>query len=205
MAIQPGELRGRLLAGGNCRMLDVRTPGEFSAGHVAGAHNIPLDDLDPAAVQTLWGTGAAPLYLLCQFGGRATRAIQRLQEAGVPGCVLVEGGMQGWVDAGFPVERESVRVIPLMRQVQLVIGVVSATGALLALTVDPWFAVLPLITGAGLLVAGLSGTCGLALLLAKMPWNRSGTGSGPTGSGTPTGLSSSPVSCGIHPISTPKL
>lgn len=171
--IQPGELRGRLQSGERCRMLDVRTPGEFSDGHVTGARNIPLDELDPIEVERLRGEDGAPLYLLCQFGGRATRAMQRLEAAGVQGCVLVEGGMQAWVDAGFPVEHGSVRVIPLMRQVQLVIGVVSGTGAALALTVHPGFAVLPLVTGIGLTIAGASGTCGLALLLARMPWNRS--------------------------------
>lgn len=203
MKIRPGELRGRLLAGKRCEMLDVRTPGEFSDGHVGGALNVPLDELDPASVRKLDGDGEAPLYVLCQFGGRAARAIQRLQEAGVSGCVLVEGGMQAWVEAGFPVEQGNVRVIPLIRQVQLVIGLVSGTGSLLALTVNPWFAVLPLITGAGLLVAGLTGTCGLALLLAKMPWNRSGTASRVSETGTPGGNPSNPVVCGIHP--NPKL
>ena len=59
-----------------------------------------------------------------------------------------------------------------MRQVQIVVGAVSAIGAGLALAVHPWFAVIPLIMGAGLLFAGLTGVCGLALALAKMPWNK---------------------------------
>jgi hypothetical protein len=63
-------------------------------------------------------------------------------------------------------------VLPLMRQVQIVIGAVSGVGAALALAGDKRFALIPLVTGAGLLFAGLTGTCGLALLLAKMPWNR---------------------------------
>jgi hypothetical protein len=52
------------------------------------------------------------------------------------------------------------------------VGVLSAGGAALALTVNPKFALIPLLTGGGLLFAGLTGTCALALLLAKMPWNR---------------------------------
>jgi rhodanese-related sulfurtransferase len=178
-------------------MLDVRTPGEFSDGHVAGAHNMPLDELDADAVRRLRGAEDGSLYLLCQFGGRATRALQRLQEAGVPGCVLVEGGMQAWLDAGFPVERGSLRVIPLIRQVQLTIGAVSGTGALLALTVDPWFAVLPLLTSVGLIIAGVTGTCGLALILAKMPWNRSDTPTPSAGDGGPGDARQQPAACGM--------
>jgi rhodanese-related sulfurtransferase len=178
-------------------MLDVRTPGEFSDGHVTGAHNIPLDELDAAAVRRLPGAEEGPLYLLCQFGGRATRAMQRLQEAGVPGCVLVEGGMQAWVDSGFPVERGSARVIPLIRQVQLSIGVVSGAGALLALTVSPWFALLPLMTGIGMVIAGITGTCGLALVLAKMPWNRSDKPSSSGSDEAVGGTRNQPATCGI--------
>jgi len=59
-----------------------------------------------------------------------------------------------------------------MRQVQIVVGSLAAIGAILALAVNPWFAILPLFLGCGLLFAGISGTCGMALLLARMPWNR---------------------------------
>ena len=58
-----------------------------------------------------------------------------------------------------------------MRQVQIVVGSLSAIGAILAIAVNPWFALLPLILGCGLLFAGITGICGLALLLARMPWN----------------------------------
>jgi hypothetical protein len=85
----------------------------------------------------------------------------------------VEGGTQAWIDAGLPVNRGQSRVLPLMRQVQIIVGFLSAVGGLLALTVNKLFAILPLVVGSGLLFAGLTGFCGLALLLAKMPWNRS--------------------------------
>jgi len=88
--------------------------------------------------------------------------------------VLVEGGTQAWIDAGLPVNRGESKVLPLMRQVQIVVGLVSAVGAGLALAVNPWFALLPLVTGCGLLFAGIAGFCGLALVLARMPWNKSG-------------------------------
>jgi hypothetical protein len=130
-----------------------------------------LDDLNPADFRRLAENGD-PIYILCQSGGRARKAIAKLEEAGVDGCVLVEGGTQAWIDAGLPVERSGGGGLPLMRQVQIIVGSLSGLGAALALAVNSYFAVIPLILGCGLLFAGLTGTCGLALLLAKMPWNR---------------------------------
>ena len=175
-AIRPRELH-RLLGGGQpVQLLDVRTPGEFAAAHVTGAKLIPLDELDAASFCRERAANSSPVYVLCQSGGRARRAIEKLECAGVPGCVLVEGGTQAWIDAGLPVNRGESRVLPLMRQVQITVGFLSAVGAALALTVNPRFALIPLVVGCGLLFAGLTGFCGLALLLAKMPWNKSSTG-----------------------------
>jgi hypothetical protein len=80
--------------------------------------------------------------------------------------------MEAWVAAGLSVEKGTSRVLPLMRQVQLVIGLVSGTGAALAIWKHPLFALIPLFMSAGLVFAGATGYCGLALLLARMPWNR---------------------------------
>lgn len=174
-SIAPRDLQRRLADGRPAHLIDVRTPGEFAAGHVPGARLMPLDDLNPAEFQSPRGD-AGPIYVLCQYGQRARKAIARLESAGVTRCVLVEGGTQGWINAGLPVELSQPGGLPLMRQVQIVIGSVSGAGAILALTVHPYFALVPLVTGCGLLFAGLTGTCGLALLLAKMPWNRAKTG-----------------------------
>ncbi|MGP8200234.1 MAG: rhodanese-like domain-containing protein [Limisphaerales bacterium] len=171
-SIQPTELQRLLDEGRPAQLLDVRTPGEFAAAHVPGARLVPLGDLDPAAFQRERGGEEVPVYVLCQSGGRARKAIEKLEQAGVRGCVLVEGGTQGWIDAGLPVTRGKSAVLPLMRQVQIAVGSISALGAVLALTVNPLFAIIPLLTGCGLMFAGISGTCGMALLLAKMPWNR---------------------------------
>lgn len=165
------ELQSRLAAGRPARLLDVRTPGEYAAAHVPGAKLIPLDELDAAAFCRERGGDGTPVYVLCQSGGRARRAIEKLARAGVQGCVLVEGGTQAWIDAGQPVNRGESRVLPLMRQVQVTVGFLSAAGAMLALTVNHYFVLIPLVLGCGLLFAGLTGFCGLALLLAKMPWN----------------------------------
>lgn len=172
-SVTPRQLNQLLQEGGPTELIDVRTPGEFASGHVPGAKSIPLDDLGASPfLEGIKGT-SHPVYVLCQSGGRARKAIALLEQKEIGGCVLVEGGTQAWMDAGLPVERSgNVKVLPLMQQVQIVIGLVSAVGAGLALTVDPTFALLPLITGVGLLFAGITGYCGLAMLLTKMPWNR---------------------------------
>jgi rhodanese-related sulfurtransferase len=169
-SISPRELN-RLLAEGALELLDVRTPVEYATEHIPGATLIPLNELDVSAFLKQRGPGNKPLYVLCQSGGRAGRAVGMFQRAGFDGCVLVEGGMQAWIDAELSVTRGENKVLPLMRQVQITVGLVSAIGAVLALTVNPWFALVPLVTGCGLLFAGLTGFCGLALVLAKMPWN----------------------------------
>jgi len=171
-SITPPELNCLLKGGCAATLLDVRTPGEFATGHVPGAKLIPLDDLDPVAFLRHRGTNDQPVYVLCQSGGRASKAIEKFQRAGFNGCVLVDGGTAAWIAAGLPVKREESRVLPLMRQVQIVVGALTATGAILAMTVNPRFVIIPLLMGCGLIFAGVTGFCGLALILTKLPWNR---------------------------------
>jgi rhodanese-related sulfurtransferase len=167
----PHELHRRICDGAGVELLDVRTPGEFATAHVPGARLIPLDDLD-AAVFLKRRISKKPIYVLCESGRRARKAIEKFRRAGFDDCVLVEGGTQAWMEAGLPINRGESKTLPLMRQVQIAVGAICATGAALALVVNPWFALVPLATGCGLLFAGLTGFCGLALVLAKMPWNR---------------------------------
>lgn len=151
-------------------VLDVRTRPEYANVHIPGARLIPLSELNVELYLRQHSPGT-PIYVVCQTGARATKAVEQFERAGDGDATLVEGGTQAWIDAGLPVHRGSRTVLPIMRQVQIVAGSLSATGAILALTVDRWFAVVPLFVGCGLLFAGLSGTCGMALLLARMPWN----------------------------------
>lgn len=166
----------RLMQTGPVQLLDVRTPGEFAEAHVPGAMLVPLDDFNPVLFLREAGPDSGPVYVICHAGTRARNAIQKFERAGFDRCVLVKGGTQAWIDAGLPVVRGASRTLPLMRQVQLTVGAISAVGAALALLVDSRFVVIPLIMGCGLVFAGLTGICGLALLLAKLPWNRSASG-----------------------------
>jgi rhodanese-related sulfurtransferase len=171
-SIAPAELFALLATGSPAELLDVRTPPEFTNAHIPGARLIPLHELNVEAFLEHHQPGQ-PVYVLCQAGGRASKAIEQFQSYGCSDCVLVEGGTQAWIDAGLPVNRGTSKVLPIMRQVQIVVGSLSAIGSLLALLVNPWFAVVPLFLGCGLLFAGITGICGLALLLARMPWNHS--------------------------------
>jgi rhodanese-related sulfurtransferase len=173
----PRELYELLHAGQPIELLDVRTPGEYANAHVPQARSIPLDTLNAPAFLYQHRDHHTPIYVLCQSGGRARKAIEKFNRAGFEDCVLVEGGTEAWIEAGLPVVKGKSTVLPLMRQVQIAVGFISATGAALALTVNPLFAIIPLVTGGGLLIAGLSGFCGLGLFLAKMPWNHTDSGS----------------------------
>jgi rhodanese-related sulfurtransferase len=146
-------------------------PSEYASAHVPGATLVPLNELKIEAFLEQHKPGT-PIFVLCQAGARAAKAIEQFERAGCGDCVLVEGGTQAWIDAGLPVHRGASNVLPIMRQVQIVVGSISASGAFLAIAVNPWFAVLPLFLGCGLLFAGITGACGMALMLAKMPWNR---------------------------------
>jgi rhodanese-related sulfurtransferase len=171
-SITPAQLCILLSAGKPLELLDVRTPPEFNNAHVPGARLIPLDDLNVEAYLQHHEPGK-PFYVLCQAGPRARKAIERFERCGCVDGVLVEGGTQAWIEAGLSVNRGKSNILPLMRQVQIVVGTLSAIGSVLALLVSRWFAVVPLFLGCGLLFAGVTGTCGMAILLARMPWNRS--------------------------------
>jgi rhodanese-related sulfurtransferase len=170
-SILPIQLCQLLAAGKTVELLDVRTPPEFINAHVPGARLIPLDDLDIETYLQQHQPGH-PFYVLCQAGSRARKAIERFERYGSFDGVLVEGGTQAWIEAGLAVNRGVSNVLPIMRQVQIVVGTLSAIGAVLTLLISRWFAVVPLLLGSGLLFAGITDTCGMAILLARMPWNR---------------------------------
>jgi rhodanese-related sulfurtransferase len=172
--VTPQELYEQFDEKHELELLDVRTPGEHAAAHVPGARLLPLDDLHAPTFLNQRSAPEKPIYIICQTNRRARKAIKKFQRAGFDRCVLVEGGTQAWREAGLPVNRGASPALPLMRQVHIAVGLMSGLGAVLALAVNPRFAFVPLFTSCGLLVAGLTGFCGLALLLAKMPWNRLG-------------------------------
>ena len=103
-SITPRDLHERI-SREPVEMLDVRTPWEYAMEHVRGVSLVPLGELDPVGYLRARGQAEGPIYVFCQHGIRAARAIEGFQRAGFEGCVLLEGGMQAWIDAGLPVER----------------------------------------------------------------------------------------------------
>jgi len=165
--IKPAELQQILSSDSGVTLLDVRTPVEFAEVHVPQARNEPLDRLDPKS----FPDSSQPVYLLCRSGQRATKAGEQFAKAGRENTVVVEGGTLAWIEAGLPVERGTVKVIGLERQVRIAAGSLVLIGVLLAIFVHPYFIGLSTFVGAGLVFAGITDWCGMGLLLAKAPWN----------------------------------
>jgi len=164
--LSPHEVPGE-----NTLLLDVRTPAEYEAAHLPGSVLHPLTALDPDAVRRL-ASGRAACVIICGSGQRARRAAEKLQSSDLPALSVLDGGITAWEAAGLPLQRGTRRVISLERQVRIAAGALVFTGALLTWLVNPWFLLLPAFVGAGLIFAGVTDFCGMALLLARLPWNQ---------------------------------
>ncbi|GAA4428221.1 rhodanese-like domain-containing protein [Bremerella cremea] len=159
-----------------CELIDVRTPAEFQEVHATQAVNVPLDRLVPRDyMQARNGNAQTTLYVICKSGTRGGKACEKFQAAGFENVVNVEGGTEAWAAAGLPVVRGK-KVMSLERQVRIAAGFLVLVGALLAMFVHPYFAGLSAFVGAGLMFAGITDTCGMAMVLAKMPWNQVSSG-----------------------------
>jgi rhodanese-related sulfurtransferase len=157
---------------GGVELIDVRTPVEFRELRAAIARNVPLESLDPdALMQHRSGNADEPLYVICRSGNRSTKACEKLARAGYTNVVHVEGGTQAWDEAGLPVVRGK-KAVSLERQVRIAAGSLVLLGAVLGYFVHPYFAGLSAFVGAGLVFSGITDTCGMGLLLARLPWNQ---------------------------------
>jgi hypothetical protein len=142
--------------------------------HVPFAENRPLESLDPAALaKACKGAADAAIYVICQKGGRGANACAKLLAAGMNQVVNVEGGTEAWAQSGLPVVRGK-HTISLERQVRIAAGTLVLVSSALGYFVHPFFFALAAFVGAGLTFAGLTDTCGMGLLLARMPWNQVG-------------------------------
>lgn len=148
------------------RLIDIRSRSEFGNNRIDGATNIPIDELE-ARIAEIPARG--DVVLVCRSGIRSQEAARVLKKLGREARQL-DGGIAAWSQLGLPtVGRGGMSV---ERQAQLTIGTVVFTGTLFSALVSPLFLVVPAFFGAGLVFAGLSGTCTLAYLIGRMPWNR---------------------------------
>jgi rhodanese-related sulfurtransferase len=173
--VSPMALSHRLKSDSHVTLLDVRSPAEYRSGHIPGAHLAPLDVLESSSLADL-ANGAGlradnPLYLTCQAGIRAEQAAQMLREAGLTHLTLVQGGTEAWQKAGLPV-KSCGTALSLERQVQIAVGSLLILKVFFGFTVHELFFVVGAVIGTGLITAGLTRWCGMARLIARMPWNR---------------------------------
>ncbi len=172
--ITPAELYQRVQRGEPVEVIDVRTPAEYREVHATVARLVPLESFHAEEVlRSRTGGPGTPLYVICRSGNRAKTACEKLKAAGFTNLVNVAGGTVAWEQAGLPVERGK-KAIALERQVRIAAGALVVLGSVLAAFVHPYWAGLSGFVGAGLVFAGITDTCGMAMLLARMPWNQAG-------------------------------
>lgn len=168
--LTPAGLEALLAENPRTRVLDVRTPGEYETVHIPGAYNVPLDGLSEHANE-IRADVSDPVVLVCQSGARARVAEEALRRCSMTNLHVLDGGVKGWEAAGGEVVRGAKR-LSLERQVRIAAGTLAAIGGVLALAVNPIFALLPTMVGGGLVFAGVTDSCGLAMVLSRLPYNR---------------------------------
>lgn len=170
--ISPQELASRQASDDSLELIDVRTPAEFQEVHVTYARNVPLDRLDPQDLLSSRGDGTSkPLYVICKSGARGKMACEKFVKAGFPDVINIEGGTEASAAAGLPVVRGK-KVMSLERQVRIAAGSLVVLGVALGWFVHPGFLGLAGFVGAGLVFAGITDTCGMGMLISRMPWNQ---------------------------------
>ncbi len=164
--IQANNLKSALENG---LLIDVRTPAEYGEMHIPGSQLHPLDRLDHSAIRQLSETG--PVYVLCRSGNRATQAIRDLEKGGIENLHLVEGGITACETEGLEMNRGK-KVMSLERQVRIAAGALIVIGVLIGFFAHPAGFGLSAFVGAGLMFAGITDSCAMGMLIAKMPWNQ---------------------------------
>ncbi|MCL2790383.1 MAG: rhodanese-like domain-containing protein [Desulfobulbus sp.] len=165
--ISPREA-AQLQERGEATLIDVRETEEFDAVHIAGARLQPLSVLAQLPADDDQGK---PVIYFCRSGRRTATAMAQLESRGHAETLILDGGLIAWRQAGLPVVVGDKGPLPIMRQVHV------AAGALVVIFVGlgqlaPVFRLLAALVGCGLLFSGLTGACGMALFLTKMPWNK---------------------------------
>ena len=170
--ISPAQLAG-ICQSGKIDLIDVRTPVEFREVHVENRPQRPIGSTRSGGVDA--GSQRLgqdePLYVICRSGSRGQQACEKFLQGGLLNVVNIEGGTMACVEAGLPVVRGK-KAISLERQVRIAAGSLVLLGAMLGWFVHPAFIGLSAFIGAGLVFAGITDTCGMGMMLARMPWNQ---------------------------------
>lgn len=154
------------------QIIDVREYAEFTQEHIPGVTLAPLSGLEMHARAL---ESASPVYVICHWGNRSLQAAKKLTQWGFRDVRIVDGGMLAWTAAELPVERAGSNVWSLERQVRFSAGALALVGAVLGWLIHPVFLLLSGISGAGLMFSAATNTCGMAMMLARLPWNQQDT------------------------------
>jgi len=167
--IKVEDLRRMLSEDPLLRILDVRTGGEFETAHIAASYNVPLDTLAEHAADL--ADVEHPVVLVCQTGGRATKAHGTLSLAGKQRLHILEGGMQAWRSAGGDVIETASDRWAMDRQVRLTAGSIALVGVLASVFLPKakWLAGG---VATGLVHSALTNTCAMAEVLGRLPYNQ---------------------------------
>jgi len=151
-------------------LIDIRESDEHARERIPGARHHALSRID---AENPARAGDDVLVFHCRSGARTRGNAARLS-AVTKTCetYILEGGLDAWKKAGLPVTLDRSQPIDIIRQVQIAAGSLVLLGVVLGTLVAPGFYALSGFVGAGLLFAGSTGFCGMAHLLALMPWNR---------------------------------
>lgn len=168
LTVTPKEAKAAIDRGA-VRVIDVREPSEYAAGHIPQGELVPLGTLRGAAAN--WSR-EKPIVVHCQAGRRGETARQTLVSLGFKSVLNLEGGFGAWTAAGLPSEKKQGAPWSLERQVRFTVGLLVILFTTLGITVNPWFFALDFFISAGLIFSAITNTCGMALVLTKMPWNR---------------------------------
>lgn len=173
ISIDPATLKA-WLDQGTVTLVDVREPAEYAGEHIPGAISVPLSQFDPSRIPNQIPNYAGwSVVLYCRSSQRSAQAARKWLAAGAETVTHLAGGLQNWTAQGYPTQINKKAPISLQRQVQITTGSLILTGTLLGIFVSSGFLLLSALVGTGLLFSGLTDSCALGMLLAKMPWNRS--------------------------------
>ena len=156
-------------------LIDVRELGEFYAEHIRGAKLMSLSRFDPTVIPQ---DTNKKIVLQCQSGTRSAQAAHKMFDLGFSDVYHLQGGLPTWKAAGYPTKVNKSAPISMFRQVQIVAGSLVFLGTIMGAFVSPWFLILSGFVGCGLVFAGITNTCAMAMLLAKLPYNQKAVNTG---------------------------
>ncbi|MBP7835991.1 MAG: MBL fold metallo-hydrolase [Candidatus Omnitrophica bacterium] len=151
------------------KLLDVRSALEFNQEHIQDAINIPIDMLSAKINELV--QAKQNFIVFCRTGNRSPMAADMLIQSGMQGVKVMQGGLTRWKKEGLAVIKGGGG-ISLERQVRIIAGGLVLSGILLSWLVHWAFIFIPLFVSGGLIFAGLTDACLMAMLLMKLPYNR---------------------------------